>query len=1417
MKKFGGKLLSFVLSLCLITAMLPGLPALASTDTTELFAEALSTAAYYDTVADIGDAYKGLVYTYSRTNNQITIDVGLYNVENFSLGDIYFHYDPSTVNWMRTTTSGKRSSAALTLDDAVSRPERAYGSANMDPSIFTDAMKTTLSEDEVEDISVIKFLNDTNYSPFAVEGLTAQITGEAFAGNIYLNMDNTTKLTTSNFSNSKKDAEMDSYPTDGVMPMYSFYFDVIEGTTVDADTFYTFVANSGVKGARLRDNSNGIVAEGSAFVGFPYDVDFSVNDGTTAVNGATVTVYKKGTSTVAGTGTTVDGKATISLVPGEYDYKVTATGFIDGSGTFAAKSVGSTGSGVTGTGVRVALTAQGETEHQVKWVFTDSADSTKKLEGVSIVVSSEGNASVTLTTDENGEESLSFAPDTYTYTASLEGYESHTEEFTLSAPQTFNRTLTKSTTPTFDYEIAVVDAGNNPLVGATVNVYNEAKNKKLATATTNKSGIALVEDLEAGKTYYYTVSNGVMYVDSAMTPFTVSTTAEENKSTTELTKETITGEPTYIVYGTPPAAEGDKYTVTVKLLNVALNGASFGLKYDNEYFTLDTDNIVYNSNLIQQTTTVTENPNAGFAPQPDGTGDGYGYVTFSWDTYIAANTEHVVDARTTEQTLVTYTFTLKDGWEDWVDSETFQVMPWTDTEQGASDLTNAPHLIPDIWNVDEQKYMGLAITQDAEGEWSSVGTPTPIGMTFVYDDMDRHHLTFKVVDSVSSAAIQNATIDLYSSLDQGVNLGPLTTDENGLADKVVDADTYYLYIASAQDYWSNPEPDATEDYNETAVITAPTEITVPLRAMERHDVTANVENGTIIFDADHTVTDATPDDNTSGTETWEKFATNGIDLYFVTAPLAGYTINGTPTYSVDGGDTDVPAAFDAATNQWYVPKDKIVGNVTVNVTYKAGSFTVTANMNAGGTLTWDDGDPATGDPTAGDVFTDTDMPEERTYQMSESSGELLFKATVDETDPENPDTNYEIYQVIINGSDYPIQAGITEFRHEFENIRENHTITVLFKLKGAKNPSDYVVSVLAGEYGKVSVSYGNESDELDGELAKDYIVPRGTTFNATATPDTDYEIDNVFVNGAAEDITDRTTHRVSVLVNADDADVDTQSIVATFRAAGTEDSIQYWIKTEIVGMGKILPFGSRLYYPYETPSFDIEPASRWKTESVVLTMADGSTEDKGTTNKVEFTELTQDVVIKATFTEIMQAFSGVVNYAQGDAPTDPEKILIESTLPKVVFERVEDGATFEASFDGPQTTANLPGNKDSTFTVELPYGTYIIKASKHGHLDYEITGFPVNFDADVPENELPTDATVEGKIVLTPGNTNNDKYITFFDILRVVNGSVRYGDGSADIDETSSVGLDDMNYAKANYAEAAFSGDYEAHKTKAGV
>ena len=131
-----------------------------------------------------------------------------------------------------------------------------------------------------------------------------------------------------------------------------------------------------------------------------YDVNFTVTDGSQAIEGATI---KVGTHEIT---TNANGEAAVKLPNGSYYYMVSAENYENASGTLD----------VSGSDVNLEVTLNEGSGNSYEVTFAVTADG-NPLEDATIKV--DGN---TLTTNAQGEATVSLQDGEYLYTVNAEGF-----------------------------------------------------------------------------------------------------------------------------------------------------------------------------------------------------------------------------------------------------------------------------------------------------------------------------------------------------------------------------------------------------------------------------------------------------------------------------------------------------------------------------------------------------------------------------------------------------------------------------------------------------------------------------------------------------------------------------------------------------------------------------------------------------------------------------------------------------------------------------------------------------------------------------------------------------------------------------------------------------------------------------------
>lgn len=244
---------------------------------------------------------------------------------------------------------------------------------------------------------------------------------------------------------------------------YSYY--------VSADGYSSYPGNVTVNGA---DETVDVTLD---LIPIHYSVTFNVTDGTNPVEGASVTF---GAATLL---TDASGVLVIDDQPAaEYDWSVSATGFVTQSGTVT----------VSDQDVTIDVTLVAETQFYNVTFYV--SDGTNPIEGATVTI-----GTYDFVTLANGYvTSNALAAATFDYTVTADGYQTVQDQFTIVDQDiTVNVELELVPAEVYDVTFNVTD-GTDAIEGASITFDG-------TDYTTDAAGQLVISDLEAG-TYNYTVT-----------------------------------------------------------------------------------------------------------------------------------------------------------------------------------------------------------------------------------------------------------------------------------------------------------------------------------------------------------------------------------------------------------------------------------------------------------------------------------------------------------------------------------------------------------------------------------------------------------------------------------------------------------------------------------------------------------------------------------------------------------------------------------------------------------------------------------------------------------------------------------------------------------------------------------------------
>lgn len=304
-------------------------------------------------------------------------------------------------------------------------------------------------------------------------------------------------------SNADRDITVTLVDEDAVEHQVTFTITGAGGATVSGATIYIngsqlTTDENGQAEIRLVNGSYGFTVSAPGYADYPgsvtvnngatqvavaltlaeYQIVFTVTaeDGTTAIEGATVEIAGKATQL-----TDASGTVTFNLTNGSYSYTVTKDGYLTYTRSFTVSN--------EGIAIAIELVKEGAAAYDVTLTVTDG---TNPVSGAVVRIDGQPGSQ---TTDEAGVAVFSLVNGNYSYTVEADNHIAADGSVTVeNAGVSENVTLTPLYEITF--EVQVTD-GANPIAGATVVIGKEAE----TTDAEGKASFALPNG-----DYIYTVS-----------------------------------------------------------------------------------------------------------------------------------------------------------------------------------------------------------------------------------------------------------------------------------------------------------------------------------------------------------------------------------------------------------------------------------------------------------------------------------------------------------------------------------------------------------------------------------------------------------------------------------------------------------------------------------------------------------------------------------------------------------------------------------------------------------------------------------------------------------------------------------------------------------------------------------------------
>ncbi len=442
--------------------------------------------------------------------------------------------------------------------------------------------------------------------------------------------------------------------------------------------------------------------------------------------------------------------------------------------------------------------------------------------------------------------------------------------------------------------------------------------------------------------------------------------------------------------------------------------------------------------------------------------------------------------------------------------------------------------------------------------------------------------------------------------------------------------------------------------------------------------------------------------------------TEGLSQTFTFSPNEGYYLSGV---TVDGTALDATALADALANGYTF--QNVSQNHEIEATFAIQTFTITASKSGSGTIS----------PIGAKTLNYGGMQK---YTFTPNEGQ-------------------KVVSIIIDGEELTGDAYIEAYNNGyyiFENVTENHTITVHFAT------IYFQIVITHNEGGTVSP---------DGNVSVAY----GESQTITITPNEGYMVSKIVVNG----IETTPTNRVSF------------SNVTSHKTLDiTFDTIKFAINASSTGNGTISPEGSVMVVQGESQAFTFSAGEGYHIASIIVDgiALEGEEMAEAFTNGYTFTNVQGIHSIKAVYEidtfaisvvatgngTISPAGEQIVNYGQNKTfsftPNEGYKIkeiIVDGqnmgVLTSYTFENVKETHSIEAIFERIYFTLTIVSNEGGIVTpngnVQIGYGdSQIITITPNEHFNIDkilLDGSEVEISNTVTLTDVKKDYNLQIKFI----------------------------------------------------------------------
>ena len=448
--------------------------------------------------------------------------------------------------------------------------------------------------------------------------------------------------------------------------------------------------------------------------------------------------------------------------------------------------------------------------------------------------------------------------------------------------------------------------------------------------------------------------------------------------------------------------------------------------------------------------------------------------------------------------------------------------------------------------------------------------------------------------------------------------------------------------------------------------------------------------------------------NTAIRDKTQTFTVNeGTSATITFAPDAGYRI---ASVKVNGADV----TSSVVNNKYTI--SNITANTTLSVTFEAITHTLTITASGNGSATYN---------------STAIRGKTQTFTVNEgSSATVIF----------TPDTGYKIGSVKVNGTD--VTSSVVNNKYTISNITENTTLSVSF------TAITHTLSITAS--GNGSATYN--STVVRGKT-QSFTVNEGTSAVITITPDTNYKLKSVKLNGT--DITSSVVNGQYTISNikSDNAlEVVFEGITHTLTITATGNGSATYNSTAVRGKTQTFTVNQGA-----SATVTFTPDAGYRIASMKVNGTDVTS--KVISNKYTISNITADVTLAVTFEAVTHTLS--ITASGNGSATYNSTAIRGKTQTFTVNEGTSATVTFTPDAGYRIASVKVNGTDVTTSVVNNKYTISNITADVTLAVTFEVITHTLSITASGNGSAAYNSTTIRGKTQTFTVNEGSSATVTF--------------------------------------------------------